>query len=118
SIVMFKRDSVMMQFDSPDHFFLANRLFLLNLAAVYTTGFECPDTNRIVPELRSMLPAVKNIYNQFGTDYPSTPLSKNYVALYDKMVAFVNGQPKQFSLFDQFSLIREYVNPLFKLNQQ
>lgn len=118
SLVMFKKDSVMMQFASPDHFFLANRLFLLNLAAVYTTGFECPDTNRIIPELRLMLPAVKNIYKQFGTDFPATPLSKNYADLYDKMIAFVNGQPKQFSLFDQFNLIREYVNPLFKINQQ
>ena len=40
SLVMYKKDSIMMQFGSPDHFFLANRLYLLNLAAVYTTGFE------------------------------------------------------------------------------
>lgn len=118
SLKMFERDSIFMQFDSPDHFFLANRLFLLNLAAIYTTGFECPDTSRVIPELREMLPAVKNIYRRFENDFPSTPLSEAYLSGYDRLMNFVNKQPQEFSLFDQFSFIKDYVNPLFRLNQQ
>jgi cytochrome c peroxidase len=118
SLIHFTKDSIMMQFATPDHFFLANRLFLLNLAAVYTTGFECPDTTRIIPELRTMMIAVKNIYSKFADDFPATPLSKDYLQLYDKTIAYANSQPSQFSLFDQYSFIREYINPLFRLNQQ
>jgi cytochrome c peroxidase len=43
----FKADSITTQLDSYHHFFLANRLFLLNLAALYNTGFECPSRTAI-----------------------------------------------------------------------
>jgi cytochrome c peroxidase len=118
SLQLFERDSIFMQFSSPDHFFLANRLFLLNLSAIYTTGFECPDTSRVIPELGDMLSAVKNIYSRFENDFPSTPLSAAYRAMYDQLIDFVNKQPQQFSLFDQFSFIKDHVNPLFRLNQE
>lgn len=118
SLVQFRRDSVYMQFDSPDHFFLANRLFLLNLSAIYTTGFECPDTSSIIPELRSMLASVKNIYLHFNSDFESTPLSADYLVLYDKSIAFADKQPSAFSLFDQFAFVRDYINPLFIQNQE
>src|SRR5688572_26490705 len=51
----FAADSITTAFSSCHHFYLCNRLFLLNLAAIYTTGFECPDTSMVIPELRSMM---------------------------------------------------------------
>lgn len=117
SLALFERDSIMMQFSTPDHFFLANRLFLLNLGAIYTTGFECPDTSRIIPELRSMLEAVKDIYRDFNNNFPATPLSANYLELYNKAMAFARQQPDQYSKFDQFVFLKDYINPLFRINQ-
>ncbi|MDP4263923.1 MAG: cytochrome c peroxidase [Bacteroidota bacterium] len=113
----FRADSITQQLDAPDHFFLANRLYLLNLAALYTTGFECPDTNHIIPELRSMMKDVKEIYSAFGATFPSKPLSSSYLSLYDQAIAFVNRQPFNFSSFDHYSFLKDYVNPLFRMNQ-
>jgi cytochrome c peroxidase len=118
SLQLFEKDSVFMQFSSPDHFFLANRLFLLNLAALYTTGFECPDTSRVIPEMVSMLPAVKRIYLRFNDDFSSTSLSKEYLDKYDQLIDFAGTQSRYFSEFDQFSFIRDHINPLFRMNQQ
>jgi cytochrome c peroxidase len=39
-------DSITAQLNDYHHFFLCNRLHLLNLAAIYTTGFECPIPER------------------------------------------------------------------------
>jgi cytochrome c peroxidase len=114
----FEADSITIQLDTYHHFFLANRLYLLNLAAIYTTGFECPDTSSIIPELRMMLSSVKKIYDNFNTNFPQTALSKEYLDLYDKFTAFVNHQSADFSLFDHFTFIKDFVNPLFRLNQQ
>ncbi len=55
AIETYKADSVSNHILTFDHFYLCNRLFLLNLASIYTTGFECPDTNNIIPELKLML---------------------------------------------------------------
>ena len=114
----FEADSITTQLGSHHHFFLANRLYLLNLAALYTTGFECPDTSNIIPELRAMLPDIKKIYANFNVHFSSTPLSKDYLDLYGKVIAFVNVQPLHYSLFDHFSFIKDYVNPLFRMNQK
>ncbi len=111
-------DSITSQFNQHHHFFLANRLFILNLAAIYTTGFECPDTSLIVPELRHMLAEVNTIYLNFNDNFSKTALSEDYLALYKRAVAFVNNQPLHYSEFDHFTFIKEYVNPLFNLNQQ
>lgn len=111
-------DSITTQLDTYHHFFLANRLYLLNLAAIYTTGFECPDTSEIISELRMMLSSVKKIYENFNTNFPRTTLSNEYLELYNKAVSFVNNQSHDFSLFDHFSFIKDFVNPLFRLNQQ
>src|SRR6185503_7617987 len=43
---------------------------------------------------------------------------KEYLSLYDQAISFINQQPGNFSLFDHFSFIKDYVNPLFRLNQQ
>ena len=111
-------DSITRQLQLHHHFFLANRLFILNLAAVYTTGFECPDTARIIPELRSMLADVNKIYYAFNQGFAKTPVTENYLSLYNNCMAFVNSQPTGYSGFDHFSFIKDFVNPLFKMNQQ
>ena len=111
-------DSITSQLQLHHHFFLANRLFILNLAAIYTTGFECPDTSRIIPELRSMLADVSKIYYSFNESFSKTSLSENYLSLYNSAIVFTNRQPKDYSRFDHFTFIRDYINPLFKMNQQ
>ncbi len=118
AIAIFKADSITSQLQNHHHFYLANRLYLLNLAAIYTTGFECPDTTKIVPELRTMLADVQHIYQNFNENFSSTKLSDEYLSLYSSMTAFVNKQPDSYSTFDHFTFIRDYVNPLFSLNQQ
>jgi cytochrome c peroxidase len=118
ALATFRADSITVFLQKPDHFFFANRLFLLNLAAIYTTGFECPDTSRVIPELSSMLNAVQELYNEFNTNFPSDTLYQNYLSLYASMKQFVNTQGQTPSTFDHYHFIRDYVNPLFAINQQ
>ncbi|HUM47589.1 MAG TPA: cytochrome c peroxidase [Chitinophagales bacterium] len=115
---VFQSDSIVALLMTPDHFFFANRLFLLNLASIYTTGFECPDRERIIPELESMLADVEEIYSAFGNSYPEKTLSGGYLQLYEGMKEFVHAQNHDPLLFDHFHFIRDYVNPLYALNQQ
>lgn len=114
----FVSDSIVDALKSPSHFFLANRLFLLNLSAIYTTGFECPDNKNIIPELRSMMENVREIYKRFNGSFSPTVLPPAYLTLYDKAINFVHDQPDSYSAFDHFRFIRDYVNPLFALNQK
>lgn len=114
----FAADSVTKNLESYHHFYLCNRLFLLNLAAIYTTGFECPDTNRVIPELCLLMRNVATIYQSFNRSFPATGLSNDYLSLYTSTIAFVDRQPGNFSEFDHFLFIKNYVNPLFALNQQ
>ncbi len=114
----FGADSITSQLKSHHSFYLANRLFLLNLASIYTTGFECPDTERIIPELRFMLKEVGETYLSFNESFPSNVLPENYISLYKKMTAFAEKQPTSFSEFDNFTFIKDYVNPLFSMNQK
>lgn len=116
-IKTFEADSITTQLNAFHHFFLANRLYILNLAALYTTGFECPDTSNIIPELRSMMTAVKRIYSNYNDEFSSTPLPVEYLSMYDRTIEFVDRQPREFSAFDHFAFIRDYVNPLFRMNQ-
>lgn len=118
ALATFRADSITRFFQKPDHFFFANRLFLLNLAAIYTTGFECPDTSRVIPELSSMLNDVGEIYSVFSNSFPNDSVYQNYFVLYNAMQRFVSEQGQTPSTFDHFHFIKEYVNPLFALNQQ
>ena len=118
AVKTYQADSITGQLDTFDHFFLANRLYLLNLAAVYTTSFECPNTKNVIPELRSMLADVRNIYSDFNQAFPTTPFTKEYLALYDKTITFVNAQPADLASFDHYTFIKDYVNPLFAINQK
>lgn len=112
----FSADSITGQLHSYHHFFLANRLFLLNLAAIYTTGFECPSPENIIPELRALLSAVRRIYEDFNQSFPTTALPPSYLQQFDKAIAFAGQQPTDPTSFDHFRFIRDYVNPLFRMN--
>jgi len=118
AVDVFKADSITKNIDTYHHFFLANRLYLLNLAAIYTTGFECPDTSQVITELRFMMNEVKTIYNSYNSSFPLTALSKDYLDLYNRSLEFLQQQPESFTRFDHYKFIRDFVNPLFLLNQR
>lgn len=118
SMEVYKADSVINILNKPDHFFFANRLFLLNLTSIYTTGFECPDADRIIPELLSMMKDVKKIYEVFDESFPKNKIRKDYLTLYDKAIQFVISQPTINEKFDHFIFIRDFINPLFTINRE
>lgn len=118
AIKIFTADSITRHLSAPDHFYYANRLFLLNLASIYTTGFECPDTKNVIPELQHMLTAVQRIYVCFNASFPATAFPDAYLNKYAQMLAFAQQQPDDFAAFDHFTFIKEHVNPLFAQNQQ
>lgn len=114
----FLADSITNQLDSYHHFFLCNRLFLLDLATIYTSGFDCPDTAVIIPELQNMMVQTAFIYNTYNQEFQQHPLGKNYLELYNAAIKFVQEQQKGYEQFDHFRFIKDYVNPLFRINQQ
>lgn len=117
-IPSYLHDSIVNLLPTYHHFYLCNRLFLLNLATIYSTGFECPDTEKIIPELRLLLTETQQVYTAFNESYPATPLNKGYLDLYEKTILFANSQPSNYELFDHYTFVRDYINPLFSLNQQ
>ena len=114
---VFLADSITRQLKTHDHFYLANRLFLLNLAAIYTTGFECPDKEQIIPELTQMLEGTRNLYRAFNQSFPQTKINNNYINLFDSLCAFVLKEPMDFIRFNHFNFIQNFINPLYQLNQ-
>lgn len=114
----YKADSITKHLNEYHHFFLCNRLYLLNLAAIYTTAFECPDTARVIPELQNMLGSVSEIYSAFDQSFPQQALSSVYWEKYQKAIVFVQNQPKEFSKFDHFTFIQQHINPLYAENQR
>lgn len=115
---VFSRDSIAGQLKDHHHFYLCNRLFLLNIAAIYTTGFECPNPKNIIPELRTMLIDVNKTYITFNTGFTNSALTPNYLDLYKRAITFVNNQSNDFEEFDHYTFIKDYINPLFTINQQ
>lgn len=113
----YSNDSITTHLKDYHHFFLCNRLFLLNLASIYTTGFECPDTEQIIPELRVMMSQVHTTYLSFNKSFPDHAISPSYLELYNHAISFVNKQPENYSAFDHFSFVKDYINPLFSINQ-
>jgi len=61
-----------------------------------------------------MLISVKDIYSNYDKSFTSTSLSKDYLDLYDKAISFVYNQPDDFTAFDHFTFIKDYVNLLSK----
>ena len=118
ALTVYESDSIQTQVNDPSVFYFCNRLFLLNLASIYTTGFECPDTSMLIHELRNMLQGVQNIYKVYNQTYPNSALTKDYLNLYDQALAFLQKQPdSSMFAFNHFLFIRDFVNPLFRLNQ-
>lgn len=134
TIDVYSADSIIQQLETPSSFFFCNRLFLLNLAAIYTTGFECPEDEWILPELSFMLRTVEYIYKSYQLQYPSIHLPQEYLDLFHEMSLFVDQIVKKNytyvnphfgrinssgsgSSFDHFTWIQKYVNPLYKMNQ-
>lgn len=115
---IFLDDSITQNLNTHHHFYLANRLFLLNLASIYSTGFECPDTSNIIPELKHMLQSVSDIYISFDDFFPANALKDDYLSLYQQTIQFAKTQPDDYSRFDHFTFLRRYVNPLFQLSQK
>jgi cytochrome c peroxidase len=115
---VYNADSITKHLTNYHHFFLCNRLFLLNLATIYTTGFECPNTDAIIPELNEMLNGTKEIYAAYNQNFTETPLPANYIELYANTINYVAQQPKNYEDFDHFTFIKNYINPLFAINQQ
>ena len=114
---VFKADSITIGLKSADVFYLCNRLYLLNLASIYTTGFECPNTEIVITELEEMLVNTKQIYSAFNVSFGNKPITNDYLNLYDKTITFVNSQSRDPEKFDHYTFIKDYINPLFKLNQ-
>lgn len=102
---------------TPDAFLFANRLFLLDLASIYTTGFECPDTSRVIPELKAMLHATLHLYGAFATRFPQAAPPASYLNMFTEMVRSTDLQSDAFSRFDHFTFIQRYVDPLFAMAQ-
>lgn len=117
SIPSFLTDSMIAEVNNPANFYFANRLFLLNLTAIYTTGFECPDSAQIIVELKHLLNETAKIYNTFNQSNPKYSISQNYLTLYTGLIGFVEHQTNEFSNFDHYIFIKDYVNPLFGFNQ-
>jgi cytochrome c peroxidase len=115
---VFLQDSITSNLNTYHHFFLANRLFLLNLAAVYTTGFECPDTESIIPELTHMLSSVSELYSSYEYNFPTHPVKTEYLDLFEKTIHFVKNQSPDYTAFDHFRFIKDFVNPLYQLNAE
>ena len=91
---VFMADSITRNLNTHHHFFLANRMFLLNIAAIYTTGFECPDTSRIIPELLHVLESTESLYKAFNQSFPSYTINNYYTSLFEQTISFVKTQPR------------------------
>lgn len=115
---IFTHDSITSRIATYHHFFLCNRLFLLNLAAIYTTGFECPDAAQVMPELEEMLAAANVIYGSYNESFPEQPLSPQYMKLFAAMTGYVRTGTHNRDSFDHYVFLKDYVNPLYVENQQ
>ncbi len=118
AIKLYGADSITSTLKTYHHFFLCNRLYLLNLATIYTTGFECPETNRVIQELITMMRSVDAHYQLFNKSFPDQALSAHYLNFYASAIKFIEAQPTDFERFDHYTFIKDYVNPLFIANQK
>lgn len=113
----YSSDSLVQSFQDPSLFVYANRLYLLNLAAIYTTGFENPRPAAVIPELKYMLDSQMQFYTAFNQQNPDLAFDSKYLTLFSKTQEFLSTQSENLESFDHFTFIKSYVNPLFQLNQ-
>lgn len=111
-----KSDSIIQLVNNPSSFYKANRLFLLNLASIYTTGFECNNKNEIINELQIILHSTHQIYQSFNYSYPEFSVSKKYAQIFDSTILFVDESSKNYSQFNHYIFIKKYVNQLYAEN--
>lgn len=98
----------------PDHFLFCERLQVLNLAAIYTTGFECPDADRMLPELEALLSAGLEAQDAYNAAFPSTPITPEHHQLYSAALAFIRSSPNDPDAFDRYTFLRKHVAPLYR----
>ncbi|HEY1045214.1 MAG TPA: cytochrome C peroxidase, partial [Bacteroidia bacterium] len=82
----FEPDSMNELFNKPEHFYFCNRLFLLNAASIYTTGFECPDTASVLPELNAMVKSIRDITLAYNVSFPEYACDHEYVSALDALI--------------------------------
>lgn len=75
ALKVFSADSITQKLKDPAHFFYAHRLQILNLSSIYNTGFECPDTSAIVPEIKHILARNIELYDAFIASFEGIPSS-------------------------------------------
>lgn len=112
----FLSDSLKKTVNTTECFYFSNRLFILNLAAIYTTGFECPNQNQIVPELIAMLRAHRFNCTLFNAQFPEHQISPEYLHVFNGCIEFVENQGADYSQFDHYTFIERYVNKLYQIN--
>ncbi len=111
-------DSTTKKLNSPAEFYFANRLMLLNLASIYTTGFENDNSSSVIQELAEMLTSTKEIYATFDESFPQQKLDENYLKQFNLMIDFVEKQSYDLKQFNHYQFIKTCVNPLFAMNQK
>lgn len=118
ALELYLSDSLLHAIEQPHHFYFANRLFLLNLASIYSTGFECPDANQIVPELRTMIRENAKRYTIYNSNFPKFEFSDAYLTHYNRLIEFMAEQSNAHNEFDHYRFIKEYINPLYRMNAE
>lgn len=116
----YRADSITAYLSRPEHIFLCNRLFLLNLCTIYPTGFECPDTSRVIPEIKETLPAVIDIFHEYivsfnGKKSPTALMAAEIKSKYNRLNDYLKSCDSGFSSFDRFEWIRQ-LNFIYKSN--
>lgn len=112
----FEPDSMNELFNKPEHFYFCNRLFLLNAASIYTTGFECPDTSSVLPELKAMVKSVRNITMAYNVSFPDHSCDNEYTSALDALIDHLEAESECISLFGHYQCVRGFINPLYALN--
>ena len=65
-----------------------------------------------------MLVDVKEIYEVYNISFPDHSINEPYLDLYNQTILFVKKEPKDFTEFNHFIFVKNFINPLFALNQQ
>ncbi len=115
AIERYQADSLQQEIKNPKNVLLVNRLFLLNLASIYTTGFECPNTENIVKELEVMIKEMRIILISYHNEFHL--LDNYFFQKLDSSIAFIE-RTKNWNDFNHFLFIRDFVEPLFQINQK
>jgi cytochrome c peroxidase len=109
-------DSVKKCIQQPSNFYKANRLYLLNLASIYSTGFECNIKTEIIPELLVLMESTQKIYTTYNQSYPDSKLSNEFLKLHLEAIQFVKSSSKDYQQFNHYLFIKNYVEKLFAIN--